>query len=363
VNTENPKVLKELTQVKYIEPNYQYKIFDYTKTEAFDPKFEQQWALQNLGHNEPVRVDRMSPLDGKIGCDIGATQVWQQTLGSKDIVVAVIDTGISYNHPDLKDNIWINQAEKDGRPGVDDDGNGFIDDIYGYDFANSDSDPLDDNGHGTHCAGIIGAAHNGQGVMGVLPNVSLVAIKSTNKKGYLSTETAIKAMEYALKTPATVFSCSWGGSDHSLILKDLIKRAGERGVIVVAAAGNSRGRNNDTSPTYPASYKLDNVIAVGAHNAQGYYSNFSTRGPNSIHLAAPGTNIISTWLKGKYKVASGTSMAAPMVSAAVALLQYLEPSLSPKEIRQRLMDTGVKESALRSKVISGARLNLLNAIK
>lgn len=363
VVSEQKLNLKALDSVKYVETNHYYHAFDYAQSYDADPEFYKQWYLSNQGHNEPVRVDRMSPLQGKVGCDISAPSAWEVSKGSKDIVIAVVDTGVDYNHPELKDNIWTNLAELNGQEGVDDDGNGFIDDIHGYDFANNDGDPMDDNGHGTHCAGVIGASHNGDKIMGVLADVTIIPVKILDKKGYADTATSIKGVDYALKTPATVINCSWGGSDNSEILKELIAKAGERGVILVAAAGNSRGRNNDIDPTFPASYKLDNVISVGAHNAQAYFSNFSTRGPKSIHIAAPGTNIISTWPNGKYKVASGTSMASPITAAAIALAQYVHPELGPKELRQKMMDTGVEESGLRNRVIGAKRLDLYKLLQ
>lgn len=363
VNSNNAKNLKKLRHIKYVEPNYTFSAFNYENEEIVDPDFFKQWYLSNLGKNEPVRVNRMSPLQGKIGCDISAQKAWEISTGSKEIIIAIVDSGIDFTHPELAQNIWVNEAEKNGTAGVDDDNNGYIDDIHGYDFANNDSSPMDDNGHGTHCAGIIGAAHNNQKIMGVLKDVSLVAIKILDKKGHADTVTTIKGIEYALKTPAKILSCSWGGSDNSQILKELIAKAADQGVIMVAAAGNSRGRNNDTDPTFPASYNLDNVISIGAHNAQGYYSSFATRGPNSVHIAAPGTNIISTWPGGKFKVASGTSMAAPIAAAAVGLLKYRSPHLTPLEIRERLMQTGIKERSLKEKVISSARLDLLRLIE
>ncbi len=363
VNISNTKELQANDNIKYIEPNYHFAALDLNNFTAVDPDFNKQWYLENQGHNEPVSVDRMSPLNGKIGCDISAAKAWQISTGSKAIHIAIVDSGIDYNHPELRDNIWINTIEQNGQPGIDDDNNGYIDDIYGYDFANQDNDPMDDNGHGTHCAGIIGAAHNNKKIMGVLKEVSLIPIKILDKKGHADTATSIQGIEYALHTPATVINCSWGGSDNSQILKELIAKAAQRGVIIVAAAGNSRGRNNDVDPIFPASYKLENVISVAAHNAQGYFSNFSTRGPHSVHIAAPGTNIISTWPGNQYKVASGTSMAAPIVAAAIGLTQYLYPTWSPLEIRNKMMNSGIQESGLRNRIISERRLDLFQLIK
>ena len=349
------KSLKMGPEVSHIEPNVIFQAFE-------DRYLPIQWALSNMGHNEPISVDRLSPMSGKEGCDISALDAWNISKGSKEIKIAILDTGIDYNHPDLKSQLYTNLDELNGETGVDDDGNGYIDDIHGYDVINGDGDPLDDSGHGTHCAGIVGSAHNSVGMMGVLGNVSIISVKMLDHTGYGDAEASLKAIDYAVKAGATVLNCSWGSSKHSAILEEVLREVNDLGITVVAAAGNFRGRNNDITPTYPATYKIPNIISVAAHNAQAGFSSFSTRGPNSIHITAPGTNILSTWINGSYKVASGTSMAAPYVAASVALLRHLEPNLGMKEIRDRLMETAVKEKKLKGKIISEARIDLLRLI-
>jgi thermitase len=363
INTDDLKPLESNPDIIRIEPNISYRTFDESLSEAVDPKFNMQWALSNQGMNEPVKPDQLSPLPGTVGCDLQAQRVWSEiSRGSDEIVVAVIDTGIDYNHPELTTNIWTNQQELNGRPGIDDDGNGYIDDIHGYDAYNGDGDPMDDKGHGTHCAGIIGAAHDGQGVMGVLGKVKLLPIKMMDHKGRGELEHAIKAFDYLSKSPARAVNCSWGSNLYSEILEEMIQKMEQQGKFFIVAAGNLRGRNNDEHPTYPANYSAPNIISISAHNARARHSHFSTYGPKTVHIAAPGTKILSTYLKDKkhdrYKVASGTSMAAPFVTASVGLLLHLEPNLTGPEIRTRLMETAVKEEHLTPKNVTGARLDL-----
>ncbi|MBT3234401.1 MAG: S8 family serine peptidase [Bdellovibrionales bacterium] len=363
IKTDNPRPLENNPNILRIEPNITYRTFDDSWEEVTDPKFNMQWALSNQGMNEPVKPDQLSPLPGTIGCDISAQRVWSEiTTGSDQIIIAVMDTGIDYNHPELKNSIWVNLKEQNGLPGIDDDGNGHIDDIHGYDAFNDDGDPMDDKGHGTHCAGIIGASHDGKGIMGVMDKVKLLPIKMMNHKGRGELEHAIKAMDYFAKSPARVVNCSWGSNLYSEIFQEMIVKLEQRGKFFVAAAGNLRGRNNDQHPTYPANYQVPNLISISSHNARARHSHFSTYGPKTIHIAAPGTKILSTYIKEKrkprYKVASGTSMAAPFVTAAVGLLLHQAPNLTGDEIRNRLMETAIKEHHLTPKNITGARLDL-----
>ena len=315
-----------------------------------------QWAIENLGNNEPIRLDRRSPVPGVVGADTKVKEVWSQSTGSEAILIAVPDTGVDYNHSDLKTNMFTNFHELNGKPGVDDDGNGLVDDIRGWDFVNNDNDPQDDMGHGTHVSGIIGALHNNQGIDGVMDRVRILPIKFLDKKGRGDLEGTLKAMEYAVKMKAKIINASWGSSKASDIMKKILIKAEAQGSFIVAAAGNLRGRNNDTSPTYPANYEFENIISVSAHNAQDYHSAFSTWGPKTVDLAAPGTNIVSTFLKGKYKVWSGTSMAAPYVTGALGLMASLNEDL--QNARQQLMSTVVKNSTYQGKNISEGRLNI-----
>ena len=248
----------------------------------------------------------------------------------------MIDTGIDYNHEDLKANSWTNEAEANGKPGVDDDNNGLVDDVHGYDFANKDGDPLDGHGHGTHVSGTIGAIHdNGIGVAGVMADVTMVAVKFLSDAGSGTTADAVLAIDYATSLGVDVMSNSWGGGGRSEALFDAIKRANEKGIIFTAAAGNSSS-DNDQSPHYPSNYEVDNVISVAAHTNGDGLASFSSYGRRTVHVAAPGHKILSTVANNSYDVYSGTSMATPHVSGVLGLLLSKEGNLTVAEVKERL---------------------------
>jgi subtilisin family serine protease len=260
------------------------------------------------------------------------------TEGSREIVVAVIDSGVDYNHPDLKNNIWFNAAERYGQAGVDDDANGYIDDVYGWDFVSNRPNAMDDNNHGTHCAGIIGAERNGVGVVGISPKVRIMPLKFLGSNGSGDLYAALLAIRYATQMGARVISNSWGGGGFSQMMNSAIQEAVSRGVVVVAAAGNS-AMNTDSTPTFPAGYPQ--VISVGSSDASDSLSTFSNYGVQSVLVAAPGSEILSTVPGSRLATFSGTSMAAPQVSGAIALALSLKPSATVAEIRQKLCDTSV----------------------
>ena len=340
----------EDSQFLIIEENFEFSI----KEDMTD----WQWAMDNRGNNEPRRGGGRFPVPGVIGADLNITPAWERGItGSKEVVIAIIDTGVDYKHEDLKENILINEIEQNGTPGIDDDGNGFVDDIYGYNFSNSSSDPMDDNKHGTHVAGIIGAAHNQRGINGVMKHVSLLPVKFMDKKGRGDLAGAIKAVNYAIERGAKVLNNSWGALKKSEILQEIIERANEKGVIFVAAAGNNYA-NNDINPRYPANHKSDNLISVAAINPENRLTGFSCYGPKTVHVSAPGRNIISTTPKNNYKVLSGTSMAAPYVTGAIGLLLSREPHLTPLEIRERLIRTSTPVEHLIGKIASEGRINV-----
>ncbi|WP_372654828.1 S8 family serine peptidase [Halobacteriovorax sp.] len=359
--------------VEYAEPNFIYEIvkpvptFDINpyistpltvESDAYtpiDPKFGQLWGLSNTGSNDPAGSA------GVAGADIDVLKAWSLTQGDRRVRIAVIDTGIDYNHPDLKDQMWVNQAELDGEPGVDDDGNGYIDDIHGYDFANNDGDPRDGHSHGTHCAGTIGASHNDIGVAGIMADVEFVAIKFLADNGSGSTEGAIKSIDYATKMNVDLMSNSWGGGGRSQALEDAIQRAADKGIVFTAAAGNS-STDNDARPHYPSNYEVKNVISVAATTSSDSLASFSCYGRNTVHIAAPGHNILSTTKDGGYASYSGTSMATPHVSGAIGLLIAQEGRMDVEELRNRLMATSEPLSALRGKTINAGRLNAYNLL-
>ncbi len=343
------EVLSRLENVEYVEPNQRV----YLQSVPNDPGLSELWGL--------INADK----DGARGVDIKALEAWEITTGSRDIVVAVIDTGIDYNHPDLKVNMWVNEAEHSGQKGIDDDANGFIDDIHGYDFSSKNGDPLDDQGHGTHCAGTIGAVgDDGYGIVGVNWNTSLMAIKFLDRRGSGTLDNAIAAIDYAIQNGAKILSNSWGGYSKSKALEEAVQRSHDAGLMFIAAAGNeSRDNDNASRALYPASYQIDNVISVASIQRDGKMSWFSNKGANSVHLGAPGTNIYSTVLKGKYDTYSGTSMAAPHVSGVAALVMSTHPSLTHLDVKERLLTTATPLESLDKKTITGGLLNAYEAVK
>lgn len=337
--------------VEYIEPNYIYTLIrplelgpEIGEDKASGNMFAKQWGLKNNGRNSGGLFSR-----GKAGEDINALKAWKTTRGNRKIIVAVIDTGIDYNHPDLKGQVWVNKAEKEGRKGFDDDGNGYIDDIYGHDFGNNDGDPMDGHGHGTHCAGVIGAAHDGKGMMGVMGKVQIMGIKFLSDQGRGETIDAIGAIDYAIKNKADIMSNSWGGGEKSQALKEAIARARDAGILFVAAAGNS-SLDNDRNPTYPANYDVDNIISVGAMDGRGRKSGFSNYGKNTVHVFAPGSGILSTVKNGKYQKMSGTSMAAPFVAGVLglAISGRSDADIDYLEVKNQLVQSTVDNGELTS---------------
>lgn len=345
------KVLAQNSLVDIVEPNYIYKI----KRLSNDPMLEQLWGLRNIGQKDSA---------GKVGVagiDIGAEQAWEIATGSDKMLVAVIDTGVDANHPDLKDNMWVNQAELNGAADVDDDNNGVVDDIHGYNAITGKGNAGDDHGHGSHCAGTIGAKGNDEkGIVGVNWDVRIMAVKFLDKNGSGTLENALKAIDYATKMGAKVLSNSWGGGGFSQTLFDSIKRSHEAGALFVAAAGNENN-NNDSRPSYPATYDVPNIISVAAIDNQGAKASFSSYGKRTVHLAAPGVNVYSS-TGGAYASWSGTSMATPHVSGVAALVWANEPNLTAIELKTRLLGTVRLVSSLKAKIKTSGIVNAYNAL-
>ena len=326
--------------VEYVEPNYTIQLDD-DDAEVLadtDSKFRQQWGLRN-----------------KRGVDINVLEAWKITKGSKNIKIAVIDTGVDYNHPDLKDQMWINEAEKNGKPGVDDDGNGYVDDIHGINAIDGTGDPMDDQGHGTHCSGVIGAAHNKKGIMGIMANVQIMGLKFLSSTGRGDVAGAIKAIDYAIAQKVHIMSNSWGSTEESKALEEAVQRASEAGIIFIAAAGND-GTNNDKRPFYPANYDFDNVITVGAHDKRGNKASFSNYGKERVHIYAPGVSILSTMPWKRYAKRSGTSMAAPFVSGIVGLFLSMDDKLLASEIKERVLSTSIESRNLENGRVDAFRV-------
>ena len=350
-----------------------------------DPDFSKQWGMNDIGLRDGLTKHK-----------------------GEGVIVAVIDTGVDYTHPDLIDNLWRNPGEtgKDaqGRDkatnGIDDDGNGYIDDTIGWDFATNDNKPFDlsvdpiqilmgggNPGHGTHCAGNVAArGDNGIGVEGVAPMAKIMAMRFLTEKGEGDTAGAIQAIDYAVKNGAKILSNSWGseGDDpaeaaKNQALKDSIKRAEDAGVLFVAAAGNGHsgaGYDNDSDPKpgVPASYDNENIVSVAAIAANDTLGAFSNWGARTVDIAAPGVVVYSTTVGGKYSDTvidmygikatwDGTSMAAPHVAGAAALYLSAHPGATTKQIKDALITSAKPLSILSGKIVSGGKLNITNLMK
>lgn len=360
------QALRSDPTIRFAEPNvlfYADRVSGGTAEEPGvpnDPEFPKLWGLRNVAQVDPASraSDRLT---GVAGMDIGMTEVWESGVrGSRSMLVAVIDSGVDWTHPDLAENIYTNPNEIPGN-GIDDDGNGLIDDVHGWNFYSGNANSIDDNNHGTHCAGTIGAVGgNGRGVVGVNWQVSILPVKFLSATGSGRLSDAVAAIRYSVAMGAKVLSNSWGGTSSPEILKTAIEEARDAGVLFIAAAGND-GTDNDVSPHYPSNYDVSNIISVGAHDNRGGRAYFSNWGAQTVHLFAPGVNIWSTYKGGQYGVMSGTSMATPHVAGAAALLWAHEPGLSADQVKERLMRTAQPLRVF--KAISGGRLQMLNAIR
>lgn len=311
---------------------------------------EALWGLNNTGQN-----------DGTPGIDIGAKKAWEVSVGSRTgPIVAVIDSGVDIKHQDLKDNIFTNKGEVPG-DGIDNDGNGVIDDINGYNAADDSTDPSDDHGHGTHVSGTIGAVgNNGKGVVGVNQEAQILPIRFLDKDGLGTASGAIKALVYASRTGARVVNNSWGGNKYNQLVFDTMKNSD---CLFVCAAGNE-AYDNDIRPVYPAGYESDNILSVTAHDRNNNFPRFANRGETTVDLAAPGVDIHSTLPKNKYGDMSGTSMATPHVAGAATLLATVHPEISNADIKFLLMHN-LEElpEEYGSRIISGGRLNIGQALE
>ncbi|MEG4495252.1 S8 family serine peptidase [Microcoleus sp. D3_18_C4] len=333
------------SNVAGIELNYKLSI-----NATRDPMVNSLWGLNNTGQT-----------GGRVDADIDAPEAWRIQTGSKAVTVAVIDSGGDYRHQDLAANTWRNTREIAGN-GVDDDRNGFVDDVYGYDFINRDGDPMDDNGHGTHVAGTIGAVGNNNiGVVGVNHNVSLMHLKFLGSDGFGNTLDAVRAVDYATRMGAKVINASFGGGGYSQAMFDAISQANNAGVLFVGAAGND-ANNNDSNPAFPASYNVPNIISVAATDHNDQLAWFSNYGRNSVDLGAPGVNILSTLPGNRYGSFQGTSMAAPHVAGAAALLLAQKPNQSPVQLKNILMESADRVAPLQGKTVTGGRLNIYGAL-
>jgi len=422
-NRSSLRIMKSLNEdpnVDFIQPNYaihlpeDYRIQDPIRRAAFMRglgKMDDPTPTDNPPIPEaPIQQTGPDPLfQNQWGMlDLGVRDGWKVTHGDPNMVVAVIDTGVDYTHEDLVANMWRNpgetgldsQGHRKENNGIDDDGNGFIDDVVGWDFASNDNKPYDlttpwqqllkgegNPGHGTHCAGNIAArGDNAVGIAGVAPNVKIMAVRFITEKGQGTTADAVKAVKYAVDNGAKVLSNSWGseGEDpndgaENKALRDVIIYAQDHGILFVAAAGNGHqgaGYDNDSDakPSYPATYGFENIISVAAIDKNDQLGGFSNWGAKSVHLGAPGVAVFSSMVGNKYsdKVIDiagfevdwdGTSMATPHVAGAAALYWSAHPTQTWKEVKSAVISSAKKIHALSGKTVSEGKLDVKELMK
>lgn len=359
---------REDPNVLYVEPDYPLRAFlepppsnptppdEPTDPPTTDPRYAEQWGLHNDGQT-----------GGTPDVDINAPQMWERVLGDKNLAIAVIDTGINYTHPDLVKNVWVNPGEIAGN-NIDDDNNGVVDDIHGYNAIDNNGDPMDDHGHGSHCAGVIGAEGlNTDGGRGVMQDVTIIGCKFLDASGGGETSGAIACLEYLrnLKIrsehPVNVFatSNSWGGGPASEALQDAIQAHQNEGILFLAAASNDTF-DNDVVDTYPADYPLANIISVAATDHVDEKAWFSNYGKKTVHIGAPGVDILSTVLGSDYEKMSGTSMATPFAAGLAGMIKAHMPELNYLQVKNLLMAGGVPNAALEGKTVSGRRIRAVD---
>ena len=341
--------------VEYAEPDHFYSII----ATPNDPGYGLCWGLNNTG--QTVNGDA-----GTADNDIDANLAWDVTTGSSTFVVGIADSGIRATHEDITANRWTNSGEIAGNR-VDDDRNGLVDDVWGWDFWNNDADPTDDNGHGTHTAGTVGAkGNNARGVTGVSWNVKLAGLKIGSRTGSISTTAAISAINYCVGKQIRLSNHSWGGPGANTSLSTAISNARTSGHLLVCASGNS-AVNSDTTPFYPAAYTQDNIISVAAIDNDGRLASFSNYGATSVDIGAPGVNIRSTYISNNsnvtYAYLSGTSMAAPHVTGVAALVWSVNPAWTYSQVRSKILSTVKPLPSLSGKCVTGGLLNANNAVR
>ncbi|MGV3721988.1 MAG: S8 family serine peptidase, partial [Actinomycetota bacterium] len=317
--------------VRVAEPDYA----QHTLATPNDTRYGELWGLHNTGQS-----------GGSADADIDAPEAWELNQGSDSVVVAVIDTGVDYNHPDLTQNILRNASNQ----------------VIGFDYANNDPDPMDDNDHGTHCAGTIGGrGNNGQGVVGVNWRVKIMPLKFLSAGGSGNTSAAIQCIDFARTNGARVMSNSWGGGGFSQLLLEAIQRARTANILFIAAAGND-SENTDATPHYPSSYAVENVVSVGASDRNDQRASFSNYGAATVDLFAPGASIVSTTPNNTYSSFSGTSMATPHVAGAAALVLAQFPTLTADQIKSRIFGGVDLPASFGGLCVTGGRLNMNNSL-
>ena len=326
-------------EVDYIVPNDRYHRF---QSRPSDKVPSALWGLDNNGQD-----------GGKPDADIDAPEAWKMSTG-KDVLVAVLDTGIDTTHPDLLPNMYVNAAEIPG-DGLDNDGNGVVDDVHGYNAADQTGNPWSDDPHGSHCAGTIAAKGR---VLGVAPDAKILPIKIYDEDDWTDASTIIRALQYAQDAGARIASHSYTGLLYNRAVEEMFAKTD---MLHVVAAGNHHS-NNDEKKTYPPSYELPNLITVAASDRHDRIADFSNYGPKSVHLAAPGVEILSTTSYGNWGSWNGTSMACPHVAGTGALLASKFPDESPADWKKRILESVDVQPGWEEKVQTGGRLNAYRAL-
>jgi len=345
------KKLRSTGLFEYVEPDW-FRSPDQIPNDSFFQNGS-LWGLRNTGQ-----------FGGSAGVDINVVNAWSLTTGSPSIIVAVVDTGVRYTHQDLANNMWTNPGETPG-DNIDNDNNGFVDDVFGIDGTNQTGDPFDFNNHGTHVSGTIAAtANNPGGHVGVAYGTRIMALDASTTGGFLSLSGIIRCIQYAIDNGASVINASYGSGQFSQSEYDIISSADQADIVFVAAAGND-GQDNDNAPKFPASYDLPNIISVAAIDRNGNLAGFSNFGAVTVDLGAPGVEILSSTAASdaSYEEFQGTSMAAPHVTGVVALLRSVDPSASVVEIRSRLLSTAAPLPSLDGRTATGGMVDTLAALQ
>jgi len=338
--------LRHNPAVELAEPNY---LVSRDESIPNDPRFAEQWALRNTGAT-----------GGQPTADIQAVPAWETTTGAPSIAIAVIDSGIDFTHPDLQNNRWTNTAESNDDS--DNDNNGLVDDLHGWDWISDDGAVVDENGHGTLVAGLIAAqGNNGVGTAGVMWRAGLMSLRVLDNTGTGDVADAVEAIDYAVEHGAQVINCSWGTDEESLALKNAIQRAGTRGVVVVSSAGNS-GRDIESTPYYPSSFGLSNQISVAATDQFDHLASWSNYGATHVTIAAPGVNVLTTRVGGGYTTVSGTSAATPIVAGVAGLIKTQRWWLTAAGTRAAIVDGARPVAELTGKVAAGGVVSAAGAL-